>query len=202
MTMPHAARRRGNWLPESLPGFVGFACASAFVAILVLGSVLLGPALLRKARAERRAAQLEQRLQAEDLEGDAPGEARAQIEEQLQRVGASIPAERRDFDLIDQLRSAARRAGATNVLIAPAGGVQVAGAAPAQLPPRTMLLTREPSQLKTDLVTFSAEGRYADFVAFLGELGREPGVRSLEAISLARRPPRISWTLTLKAAHW
>jgi hypothetical protein len=202
MTMPRTSPTPRSYLPDSLSGFIGMVCASALVAVLVLGAALLGPALLRKSRADRRASQLEAQIHAAEGGPSAPRDAAALVEAQLERLRASVPAERRDLELIDQLRAVARRAGAARVLIAPPGGVLVPAPAPEQGPARETLLKREPSQLQTDLVTFTAEGRYAELVAFLRELAREPGLKSVEAISVSRRPPRISWTLTLKAARW
>ena len=51
-------------------------------------------------------------------------------------------------------------------------------------------------------VTLTAEGRYAAFVALLGELSRLPRLQAVESVSLVRQPSGVAWTLTLRAAHW
>ncbi len=61
---------------------------------------------------------------------------------------------------------------------------------------------REPAELQTERVTLTAEGRYAAFVALLGELSRLPRLETVENVSLVRQPPGLAMTLTLRTAHW
>ena len=198
--MRSEANTRRSYLPDSLPGFTAAVGALAIVAVLTVNGALVGPALLRNWRAETERQELEQ-LRASAPALDAP-RAASTVEAQLELLRASIPVERRDLELIDELRGMARRSGAVGVLIAPPGGVQVPAPSASEPLARDALLKRDPSQLQTDLVAFSAEGRYPELIAFLRELAREPRLSSLESISLARRPPRIAWTLTMKAARW
>jgi hypothetical protein len=202
MTMrPGATKPPSSFLPDSLSGFAAVVCALALVGAFAVNAVVVGPVLMRKSRAEARRQQLEQQMRGAAAPVDAQ-RTRSVVDAQLERLRASVPVERRDLELIDELRGVARRSGAVGVLIAPPGGVQVAAPTASQPLGRETLLKRDPSQLRTDLVTFSAEGRYPELVAFLRELAREPRLSSVESISLSRRPPRIAWTLTLKAARW
>jgi hypothetical protein len=184
-------------MPEALRNFAVQAFATALLAALIGAAALDGPAFWRKSRAHERAVELEQELRSGDPVSLAP--AQAAVEAQLRQLEASVPAERRDLELLDRLGAAARKAGALNVEVAAEGGARVA-------PPRRLesatLFAREPSHLRTTVMTLAGECRYGEFLAFLDRLAHEPGLHSLESVSLERRPPRVFWRLTLKAAHW
>ncbi|TMA26870.1 MAG: hypothetical protein E6J78_12220 [Deltaproteobacteria bacterium] len=185
-------------MPEALRNFAVQAFGTALLAALLGAAALVGPALWRNSRALERAAEIEQRLRSDDPGSLLP--AQADVEAQLRQLEAAVPAERRDLEVLDRLRAAARNAGALNVEVAAEGGARVAP--PRQRLESATLFTREPAQLHTAVMTMAGECHYGEFLAFLDRLAHEPGLHSLESVSLERRPPRVSWRLTLKAAHW
>ena len=184
----------------SLRGFAALSFAAALLAVALLAAALLAPLASRRARAERRAFALQQRRENDQHEAAAAAEAAPAVEASLKRLEASVPSQRADVELVDQLREAARLAGATRVSIAPEGGVLVASTSTGQKARPTAV--REPGELQTERVTLTAEGRYAAFVALLGELSRLPRLETVENVSLVRQPPGLAMTLTLRAAHW
>lgn len=184
----------------SLRNFAALSFAAALLAVALVAAALLGPLVSRRSRAERRAAALQQRLDGSQREAAAAAEAAAAVEAGIRRLEAAVPVQRGDVELVDQLREAARLAGATQVTVAPEGGVQVASSA-AEVKPRPAA-TREPAELQSERVTLSAEGRYAEFVNLLGELSRLPRLQSVESVSLVRQPAQVTWTLTLRVSHW
>lgn len=184
-------------MPGTLRNFAVQAGATALLAALLGAAALVGPAFWRRSRALERAVELEQRLRSDDPGTLLP--AQAAVEAQLRQLEAAVPADRRDLEVIDRLRAAARNAGALNVEVAAEGGARVA---PPQRLESATLFTREPPQLRTAVMTMAGECHYREFLAFLDRLAHEPGLHSLESVSLERRPPRVFWRLTLKAAHW